>query len=194
MKNSPLPQHAEAAVHRRHVQSILTLTVFALLLTAIILSLCVDFSTKNQFTMAVVLILLVLIFAKFFAHKVSWLFADRDFTGTVAKKEIETSADTSPIVLPQDYPTRGPFRARRIFRNRPYMFIRSGDRFLAVRFASVKQMDIYKIGDEVRFVRGLRYPIFTGGRHERIVCPHCGQIYSADRDTCHECGIENIKL
>ncbi len=51
----------------------------------------------------------------------------------------------------------------------------------------------YKIGDTVIFLRGLKYPMRYNIATEdmldiQFVCPCCGEINKAERDTCFKCG------
>lgn len=51
----------------------------------------------------------------------------------------------------------------------------------------------YKIGDTVVFLRGMKYPMRYNVETKDIldvqfVCPYCGDINKADRDTCYSCG------
>ncbi len=51
----------------------------------------------------------------------------------------------------------------------------------------------YKVGDTVVFLRGMKYPLRYGVETEdmfdiHFVCPYCGDINKAERDTCYKCG------
>ncbi len=50
----------------------------------------------------------------------------------------------------------------------------------------------YKVGDTVVFLRGLKYPlrynVDTENTLSLFVCPYCGDINKAERDTCYKCG------
>ena len=51
----------------------------------------------------------------------------------------------------------------------------------------------YKVGDTVVFLRGMKYPMRYGIETEdmfdiHFVCPYCGDINKAERDTCYKCG------
>lgn len=50
----------------------------------------------------------------------------------------------------------------------------------------------YKVGDTVVFLRGMKYPMRYGVDTEDtltlFVCPYCGDINKAERDTCYKCG------
>lgn len=50
----------------------------------------------------------------------------------------------------------------------------------------------YKVGDTVVFLRGMKYPLRYGVETEDMltlfVCPYCGDINKAERDTCYKCG------
>lgn len=51
----------------------------------------------------------------------------------------------------------------------------------------------YKVGDTVVFLRGMKYPMRYGVETEdmfdiHFVCPYCGDINKAERDTCYKCG------
>lgn len=56
----------------------------------------------------------------------------------------------------------------------------------------------YKIGDTVVFLRGMKYPMRCNVETEdmldlQFVCPYCGDINKADRETCYACGKILIK-
>jgi ribosomal protein S27AE len=51
----------------------------------------------------------------------------------------------------------------------------------------------YKVGDTVVFLRGMKYPLRYSVETEdmfdlHFVCPYCGDINKAERDTCYHCG------
>lgn len=50
----------------------------------------------------------------------------------------------------------------------------------------------YKVGDTVVFLRGMSYPlrynVDTEDTLALFVCPYCGDINKAERDTCFKCG------
>ena len=50
----------------------------------------------------------------------------------------------------------------------------------------------YKVGDTVVFLRGMKYPmrynIDTEDTLTLFICPYCGDINKAERDTCYHCG------
>ncbi|MBP3293473.1 MAG: hypothetical protein J6N32_06950, partial [Clostridia bacterium] len=50
----------------------------------------------------------------------------------------------------------------------------------------------YKVGDTVFFLRRLKYPlrynVDTENTLSLFVCPYCGDINKAERDTCYKCG------
>ncbi len=50
----------------------------------------------------------------------------------------------------------------------------------------------YKVGDTVVFLRGMSYPlrynVDTKDTQPLFVCPYCGDINKAERDTCYKCG------
>ncbi len=55
----------------------------------------------------------------------------------------------------------------------------------------------YKVGDTVVFLRGMKYPMRYGVETEDMltlfVCPYCGDINKAERDTCYKCGKYLVK-
>ena len=55
----------------------------------------------------------------------------------------------------------------------------------------------YKVGDTVVFLRGMKYPMRYGVATEDMltlfVCPYCGDINKAERDTCYKCGKYLVK-
>ncbi len=50
----------------------------------------------------------------------------------------------------------------------------------------------YKLNDKLVYLRGMKYPMRTGvdtdGTDAKLVCPYCGGISDADRNTCYHCG------
>ena len=56
---------------------------------------------------------------------------------------------------------------------------------------------LYKVGDTVVFLRGMKYPMRYGVDTEDtltlFVCPYCGDINKAERDTCYKCGKYLVK-
>lgn len=56
----------------------------------------------------------------------------------------------------------------------------------------------YKIDDTLVYLRGMKYPfrygVVTDGMFDvRFVCPFCGEINKADRNTCYKCDRELVK-
>ncbi|MBQ8511113.1 MAG: hypothetical protein IJ497_00740 [Clostridia bacterium] len=56
----------------------------------------------------------------------------------------------------------------------------------------------YKTGDTVIYLRGMKYPMRCGVKTEGMfdvlfVCPYCGEINKAERETCYHCGKVMVK-
>lgn len=56
----------------------------------------------------------------------------------------------------------------------------------------------YKVGDTVICLRGMKYPmrvnVVTDGMFDVLfVCPYCGEINKAERETCYHCGKVLVK-
>ena len=88
MQNYTLPETARKFIRKNHVRGALLLLAFALLQAAIILSLCRNFSTSNQFVAAVEEVLLLLVYTRWWHRHVAALLWDKDYSGTVLDKEV----------------------------------------------------------------------------------------------------------
>lgn len=188
MQNYTLPETARKFIRKNHVRGALLLLAFALLQAAIILSLCRNFSTSNQFVAAVEEVLLLLVYTRWWHRHVAALLWDKDYSGTVLDKEVIAESKRgdarAPILFAAAY-------AAQIENYHCVMTVQVGEKTKEIVFASPEQMDVYAIGDTVRHFRGLSYPVITGRKTERTLCPLCGNIYFA-ADRCRECGMEKL--
>lgn len=192
-KNIKLPQKF-LEQYRRHI-GIRLAGSLVLIAAAAFLCTVIDFSASRYPAMGVVMVIAVGIVLACVFFRLHTILFSAGWTGTIT--EIEAAHKLKSNINQRGKPSRKFIVTLTIDcgGKKPKTFELLPDDELHGAKSENKYYTYapYKVGDTVVFLRGLKYPMRCGVETEdmldvHFVCPFCGDINKAERDTCFKCG------